>query len=105
MSDLNTLWILLGGFMLAALVSVGFSAWAWIVGPAIKHLGRKWEEGKYQAYEAHRQSLQREYQRGVDDALDGRVRREPVTPAASKTSTGTATVPLGKFSITGREIH
>jgi len=82
-----------------------FWLWAWALGPAVTRLGRNWEAGKLQAYEKHRQALEKEYRRGVDDALDGRVQRVPVTPATFKPDTGTATAPTPKYTLTGREIR
>ena len=104
MSGLSDLGILLVLFTLAALLSVGFSAWAWIVGPAIKHLGRKWAEGKLSVYVEHRKLLDREYRRGVDDALEGRVHRKTVPPATLESGQAPDGALRDRFTITGRRL-
>jgi len=105
MSELTTLGILLIFAAFVALLSVWFSLGAWILGPAVRHLGTCWEEGKMQAQNKVEQLSKGAYQVGVEDALTGRVRRAPVTPATFKPNTGTGTAPTPKFSITGREIR
>jgi len=45
MSDLDYVKIILGLVVLAGVLSVWFWIWAWIAGPAVRHLGKCWAQG------------------------------------------------------------
>ena len=45
MSDLNWATAILALLALAGLLSVWFWIWAWIAGPAVRHLGKCWGQG------------------------------------------------------------
>ena len=43
--------------------------WAWAAGPAVKYLGRKWEEGRQRASVDMTKRLDEAYQAGIRDGL------------------------------------
>jgi len=87
-----------------AVLSVWFSLGAWIVGPAVKHLGQKWEEGKQQAKKSASEEIGRAYLRGVDDGVDGTIKRFGATPQPDEGNTAGPPGPPRRHTITGREL-
>jgi hypothetical protein len=87
-----------------AVLSVWFSLGAWIVGPAVKHLGQKWEEGKQQAKKSASEEIQAAYLRGINQALEGKIKLGPVTPQPDEGNTAGPPGPPRRHTITGREL-
>ena len=94
--------VVFAGFL--AVLSVWFSLGAWIVGPAVKHLGQKWEEGKQQAKKSASEDIQAAYLRGINQALEGKIKLGPVTPPPDARLTAGAPVEHKRHTITGREL-
>ncbi len=78
---------------------------AWALGPAVKHLGRKWEEGRQTAIQTMGEYGNREYLRGLDDGQADRARRiaAPVAPVQGNTPTDPNV--KEQYSITGRRLR
>ena len=89
----------------AALFSLPlFWLWAWALGPAVKHLGQKWEEGKQQAKKSASEEIQAAYLRGINHALEGKIYLGPVTPPPDARLTAGPPGPPRRHTITGREL-
>jgi len=105
MNELSVLRLLLMLFGLAAVLSVWFSVWAWIVGPAVRHLGKCWGQGLGQGLRKPEETTGPWAAMHKLGVLPPRVPDEPVTPPILSRDTRTSTAPARKFTITGKEIR
>jgi hypothetical protein len=120
MEGLSVLAIIGVLFGVAALLSVWFSLWAWIVGPAVRHLARCAAEGWAVGLNRVRDQAAalpaarplginvREVSPAMPEGgLTGQPARTIQTPAPAAAKDGTAVVPAApqKFTITGRPIR
>ena len=105
MSDLNVLTLLAGLLMLGALVSFWFYVWAWIMGPAVRHLGKCWAQGWVQGlgkpYQHTGPAATLEKVGLLPPRVEGPVHTETIeAPAPAKTQESTP-----QYTITGRRIR
>jgi hypothetical protein len=91
--------IVTGGLVALPLYCMAF--WG---GPAIRRMGRRWQEGVQQAMNDESQVRYNEYMRGIDDGASGRVRRVGQMQPTPKPDAGTSAPTPQKFSITGRRL-
>ena len=101
------IWLLATIFTLIMAPFIALQAYilVWILGPAIRRAGRRWEEGRYDVHHARREELQLEYKNGVEDAFEGRVIKAGRSPAPAADRTPTDPDVGEKFTITGRRIR
>ena len=101
------IWLLATIFTLIMAPFIALQAYilVWILGPAIRRAGRRWEEGRYDVHHARREELNIEYKRGVEDAWEGRVIKAPTGQAPVTDRTPTDPDVGEKFTITGRRIR
>lgn len=90
----------------AALLSIPILyLWAWAAGPAVKYLGRKWEEGRQLADERRVRAWEQEYGGVRPNLLLGPPIRPAEPTAAPGPAAPAAEEPRPQFTITGRQIR
>ena len=101
------IWLLATIFTLIMAPFIALQAYilVWILGPAIRRAGRRWEEGRYDVHHARREELQLEYQCGVEDAWAGRVIKAPTLPGPAADRTPTDPDIGAQYTITGKLIR
>jgi hypothetical protein len=67
--------------------------WAWALGPAVRLLGRRFEEGRQGANRGAAKEAEAAYWRGLNDAWSGRVRPAESAPLPSGTPAPAVTAP------------
>jgi hypothetical protein len=77
----------------------------WLLGPAIRRAGRRWEEGKWQAISDQRREVNDAYARGLTDAWSGHVVPGVSVQAVPAPDVNTAPATPQRYTITGQEIR
>lgn len=78
--------VLLALVLVAPFLAVQLYLLAWIAGPAVRHLGKRWEEGRRAAAASAADEGAGWYSRGLQDAWSGKVRPAAVAPAGENTA-------------------
>jgi hypothetical protein len=101
------IWLLAILFTLLSAPFIALQAYilVWLLGPAIRRAGRRWQEGKWQAISDQRRDVADAYNRGLNDAWSGHV--VPGVSVTPVVAPGVNTAPLvaKKYTITGQEIR
>lgn len=105
MGEVDSLKIILFFLVLAGFFSGGFWIWAWIAGPAVRHLGKCWEEGRQRAEDTHLRGRAGVGAVGAGMAAPALPVIRDGTAAPLEVKIASAPEAPKKFTITGREIR